>query len=165
MVRKSLAGLWLGIAVFQPLAAQDTYRRPHFLDIRPAKRLRVDIEQTQTAPNLIVRRWGAMLAIPPECDGQADVRAGIRTPGHAGSTVSMLRETGPLKQQVFLVYVPIDKPGRGSQLVIQAIYDVTPKKRQLKEGKPHSRCRRWASGHVRAIWRKPRSTISRPRSS
>lgn len=135
MIRKSLAALWLLVAM-QPLAAQDKYSRAHFLEFTPAKRVRVDIEQTQTAPDLLVRRWGVMVAIPPECDGQSDVRAAIRTLGHTGSTVSMLRESGPLQQQVFLVYVPIDKPKRGSQVVVQAIYDLTPNRRQLKEGKP-----------------------------
>jgi transglutaminase-like putative cysteine protease len=77
-----------------------------------------------------------MVAIPPECEAQADVRAAIRTPGYAGSTVSMLRESSPLQQQVFLVYLPMEKPKRGSQVVVEAIYDFTPMKRQLKEGKP-----------------------------
>jgi transglutaminase-like putative cysteine protease len=77
-----------------------------------------------------------MVAIPPECEAQADVPAAIRTPGHTGSTVSILRESGPLQQLVFLVYVPLEKPKRGSQVVVEANYDVTPTKRQLKEGKP-----------------------------
>src|ERR1051326_6312440 len=77
-----------------------------------------------------------MVAIPPDCEAQADLRAGIRTPGHTGSTVSILRETGPLQQQVFLVYVPMEKPKQGSQVVVEANYDVTPIQRQLKEGRP-----------------------------
>jgi hypothetical protein len=56
MIRQSLAALWLGLVVIQPLAAQDAYTRPHYLDLARGERVRARIEQTQTAPDLLVRR-------------------------------------------------------------------------------------------------------------
>jgi transglutaminase-like putative cysteine protease len=127
--------LWCAWAT-SVIGAQERFDGPHFVEVTPLKRTRMEITQWTTAPNLTVRVWGVMLAIPPETDGQTDIRAAIRTRGPGESIVTVLRETSALQQPVFVVHVSIEHPRRGSQLEVKASYDLTPRKRRLTSGAP-----------------------------